>query len=108
MHLTLAQVTDLLGTVLTIVTVVAGLLAKYNRKLKYVQAVLTAIGAAEKAVDRAAYNDDGSFNKARLDMAIGILAKLVKGLDQAKAEADIEAVLAVIHAHAAAAAAPAK
>jgi len=100
MHITIEEVASCLGTLLTIVTIVAGIMQSLNIKLKYINAITTAIFAAEKAIDKATYNSDGTYNKAREDLAVLILSKMIPNFDDKTARADIEAVLAVVHAHA--------
>lgn len=98
MHITIEEVCSSLGTLLAIVSAIAGILQSFNIKLKYANAITTAVFAAEKAIDKATYNSDGTYNKAREDLAIIILSKLIPNFDDKTARADIEYVLAVIHA----------
>ena len=84
----------LLSAVLAIATWVA---THFNFQNKKLAQILNACLIAEKAIDRAAYNSDGTFNQARLDMAMSILKILDPKLDVADTEADIEKVLAGVH-----------
>ncbi len=100
MHITLAQVTDVLSFALTAVSFLSLIMAQLNAKNKYLSAVTTAVAAAEKAVDKVAYGDSNTLDKAREDFAILVLSKLIPNFNDAAARKDIETILALIHLHA--------
>jgi len=100
MALNLVELNAVLGTALTLVSVIAGLFAKLNVENKYAKALLTACFAAEKAIDVTAYDSDGTLNLARENMAILILHKLVPKVNEDSLRGEIGALLAIIHTHA--------
>ena len=97
MHIDLAQVLNVLNVALGAIAFFA---AHGFLKNRYFRVVSEAIAVAEKTIDHAAYDSAGHLNQARLAVALMVIAKVFPKVNKAKAIADIEAVLAVIHQHA--------
>lgn len=100
MSLTLTNINELLSIGLTIVSIAAGAQAKFHFDNKFTKQILTAAFAAEKAIDKTAYNNDGTLNAAREDMALLILSKINPSISHEDAKLELESVLKTIHAHA--------
>ena len=92
-----ADIVTLLTALVTIMGAVIAFLSHLHLKNKRLAQILNAALIAEKAVDKTAYNDDGSINQARMDMATSLLKIADPKIDTATAQAQIEQVLSAVH-----------
>jgi len=96
MHITIDQFLAALSTVLAVLTTIS---QSALGKTKYVKVVAEAVAAAEKAIDKTAFSDQGKLDEARVDFAVAVVAKVFPKINPATIKADIEAVLDVVHQH---------
>lgn len=97
MSLPFGDAMTVLSAVLTALSTGLGIIAVKNNRAK---TIAIAIAAAETAIDKTAYNSDGTLNAARVQLAETVLDHVIPNANPAVVDADLKALLAVVHSHA--------